>query len=66
MLQLGVERCCSVSLVCRYVLTTISVKILHKCDETSLTVVTHIAVRLTLEWEVALRRANVQLENEQI
>ena len=44
MFQLGVERCGSVSLVCRHVLTIISVKILHKCVETSLTV-THIAVR---------------------
>ena len=32
--------------VCKYVLTIISVKISHKCDETSLTV-THIAVILT-------------------
>ena len=40
MLQLGAERCvCSVSPVCRYVLTIISVKILHKCDDTSLTVI---------------------------
>ena len=30
----------------KYVLTIISVKVLHKCDETSLTV-THIAVNLT-------------------
>ena len=34
--------------VCRYVLTIISVKILHKSDETSLRV-TRIAVSLTLE-----------------
>ena len=40
--------------VCRHVLTIISVKILHKCDETSLTV-THIAVSLTLKWQVALK-----------
>ena len=46
MLQLGVGRCDSVSPVCRYVLTIISVKILHKYDETSLTV-THITVSLT-------------------
>ena len=46
MLQLGIERCSSVSPVCRYVLIIIGVKILHKCDETSLTV-THIAVNLT-------------------
>ena len=38
MLQLGVERCGGVSPVCRYVLTIISVKILHKYDEISLTV----------------------------
>ena len=48
LLQLGVERCGRVSPVLRYVLTIISVKILHKCDETSLTV-THIAVSLTLK-----------------
>ena len=48
MIQLGVERCGSVSSVCRYVLTIISVTILHKCDETSLTV-SHIAVSLTLK-----------------
>ena len=34
MLQLGVERCGSVSPVCRYVWTVISVKVLHKCDKT--------------------------------
>ena len=45
MLQRGVERCGSVSPVCRNVLTIISVKILHKCDETPLTV-THIVVSL--------------------
>ena len=43
MLQLGIERCDS-----RCVLTVISVKILHKYDETSLTV-TSIAVSLTLK-----------------
>ena len=48
MLQLCVERCGSVSPVCRYVLIISSVKILHKCDETSLTVIS-IAVRLTLK-----------------
>ena len=52
-----VERCGSVSPVCRYVLTIISVKSLHKSDETSLTV-TRINVSLTpgltLKWEVAL------------
>ena len=47
MLQLCVERFGSVSSVCWYVLTKIGVKILHKCDETSLTVV-RIAVSLTL------------------
>ena len=46
MLQMGVERCGSVSPVCRYVLNIISVKILHKYDETSLTV-TRITVSLT-------------------
>ena len=44
-LQAAVERCGGVSPVCRYVLTVISVKILRKRDETSLTV-THIAVSL--------------------
>ena len=48
MLQLRVKRCSSVSLVRRYVLTIISFKIPHKCDETSLTV-THIAVHLIFE-----------------
>ena len=43
MLQLGVELCGRVSPVCRYVLTIISVKILHKYEETLLKVV-HIAV----------------------
>ena len=38
MLELGVERCSSVSPVCRYVLTINNVKVLHKCEETSLTV----------------------------
>ena len=47
MLQLGVERCGSVSPVCRYVLTINSVKILHKCDETPL-IVPRIAVSLIL------------------
>ena len=37
-----------VSPVCRYVLTMVSVKILHKCDKASLTV-TRIAVSLTLK-----------------
>ena len=37
MLQLDVERCGSFSPVFTYVLTIISVKILHKCDENSLT-----------------------------
>ena len=48
MLQLAVEECGRVSLVCRYALTIISVKDLHKCIEISLTV-THIAVSLTLK-----------------
>ena len=48
MLQLGVERCGSVFSVCMYDLTIISVKILHKCDETPSTV-TRIAVSLTLK-----------------
>ena len=47
-LQLCVERCASVSPICRYVLTIINVKILHKCDETSLTVI-RITVSLTLK-----------------
>ena len=47
-LKVCVERCVSVSPVCRYVLTIISVKILHKCDETSLTVI-RITVSLTLK-----------------
>ena len=38
MLQLGVERCGSISPVFRYVLTITRVKILHNCDETSLTI----------------------------
>ena len=48
MLQLGVERCSRVSSVCRYVLTIIIVKILHKFEETLLTV-THIDVSLTFK-----------------
>ena len=48
MLQLGVERCDSISPVCRYVLTIINSKILYKSDEPSLTVA-HIAVSLTLK-----------------
>ena len=47
MLQLDVKRCASISPVCRYVWTRISVKILHQCDDTSLAV-TPIAVSLTL------------------
>ena len=47
MLQLCFKRCGSVSPICCYVLTIISVKILHKSDKTSLTV-TRIAVSLTL------------------
>ena len=43
MLRHGIEQCGCISPVCRYVLSIISVKILHKCDETSFTV-THIAV----------------------
>ena len=54
MLQLGVKRCSSVSPVCRYVLTIISVKISHKFEETLLTV-RHIAVSLTFKWAVTLR-----------
>ena len=48
MVQLGVERCGSVPPVCRYILSIISVKILHQCDEASLTV-TRIAVSLLLK-----------------
>ena len=48
MLKLGVERRGSISPVCKYILTIISVKILHKSDETSL-IVTLIAVSLTLK-----------------
>ena len=33
MLQLWVERCGSVSPICEYILTVISVKILHKSDK---------------------------------
>ena len=48
-LQLGVERCVrSVSPVCRCVLTIISVKILRKCDDTSLTVI-RITISLVLK-----------------
>ena len=47
MLQLGIEQCSSLYPVCRYVLTIISVKMLHKCEETSLTV-TCIAASLML------------------
>ena len=39
MLQLCVELCSSVFPACRYVLNIISVQILNKCDETSLTVI---------------------------
>ena len=48
MLQLGVERCGSVSPVYRNVLTIINVKILHKFEQTLLTV-THIDVSLTFK-----------------
>ena len=41
-------RCGSVSPVCKYVLSIISVTILHKWDETSLTI-TRIAISLTLK-----------------
>ena len=57
MLQLGVERCSSVSVQSVdmfYVLTIVSVKILQKCDETSLRV-TCIVVSLTLKSEMALK-----------
>ena len=37
-------------LVCRYVFTIISVKILFKCDETSLTVTRIAASRLSEKW----------------
>ena len=47
MLQLCVEQYGTVSPGCRYVLTIRSVKILHKSDKTSLTVI-RIAVSLTL------------------
>ena len=46
MLQLGVERCSSVSALS--VLTITSVKILHKCDESSL-IVTRIPVSITFK-----------------
>ena len=39
--------------VCIYVLTIISVKILHKCDETSLTVTRNV-VSLTVKRQVAI------------
>ena len=45
MLQLGVKRCASVWI---YVLTIVSAKILHICDETSLTA-TRTAFSLTLK-----------------
>ena len=48
MLQLGVDPCGRVSPVCRYVLTIISIKMLHKCDKISVTV-TRIAVSLMIE-----------------
>ena len=60
MLQLGVERCSGVSSVCKYALTIISVKILHKCDETSWTVA-RIAVSLKLKWEVVLTKRTAGL-----
>ena len=47
MLQPCVERCGSLSSVCRYVLIVVSVKISYKCCETSLTVIS-ISVSLTL------------------
>ena len=50
----------SVSPVCRYVLTIGSIKILYKCDQTSLTA-THIAIRLTLECEVAFKEVKIIL-----
>ena len=53
-LQLDVEGCGRVSPAQIYVLTIVSVKILHKCDETSLTV-TPIAVSLKRKREVALK-----------
>ena len=46
MLQLSVDGCGSLSPVCRYVLTIISAKILHKLEE-NLSTVTRIAVSLT-------------------
>ena len=49
MLQLIVELCSIVFPVCRYVLNIISVQILDKCDETSLTVI-RIAVSLTVKF----------------
>ena len=49
MLQLCVELCSSVFPVCRYVLNIISVQILNKCDETSLTVIC-IAVSITVKF----------------
>ena len=44
----SIERCSSVAPVFRYVLTIISVKILHKFEETLLTV-THITATLTFK-----------------
>ena len=48
MSQLGIYRCGSVSVLSADVFSITSVKILHKCDETSLTV-TRNAVSLTLK-----------------
>ena len=48
MLQLCVERCSSVFPIYWYILIIISVRILHKSDETSLTVI-RTAVSLTLK-----------------
>ena len=59
-LQLGVERCGTVSVLFADVLIITGVKILHKCDEISLTV-TRIAVRLTLKLEVALKYPHLLL-----
>ena len=53
MLKLGVQRCGSVSPVCRYVSTMLTDKILYKCDESSFTVVC-IIVSFTLKGHFSL------------
>ena len=49
MLQLGVERCCSVCPICSYVLTILSGNTLNACDDESSSTVANIAVSLVLK-----------------